>query len=113
MLKISLLQALRHLRKQKFFSSLNILGLSLGLASSIWLMLFLQNELTFDHHFSNHERIFRVGHTFKAPGVQFNTAYSPSELSPMLQERFPEIESFTRFLGVQMPEIKLNDQVFT
>lgn len=113
MLKLSLLQAFRHLRKQKFFSSLNIIGLSLGIASSIWLILFLQNELTFDQHFSDHERIFRVGHTFKAPGVEFNTAYSPSELSPMLKDRFPEIESFARFLSTQVPEIKHNDQVFT
>lgn len=113
MLKLSLTQALRHLRKQKFFSSLNILGLSLGIASSIWLILFLQNELTYDQHFPDHERIFRVGHTFKAPGVQFNTAYSPSELSPMLKDRFPEIESFARFLNVQIPDIKRKDQVLT
>jgi len=113
MVKLSFLQALRHLRKQKFFSSLNILGLTLGISSSLWLMLFLQNELTFDQHFDAHERIYRVGHTFKAPGVQFNTAYSPSELSPMLAERFPEIESFARFLSAPTPEIAFSEEVYT
>ena len=113
MVKTSLLQALRQIRKQKFFSALNILGLTLGISSSIWLMLFLQNELTFDQHFNDHERIYRVGHTFRAPGVQFNTAYSPSELSPMLEERFPEIESFARFLNTPNPELTLNQQVYT
>jgi len=110
--KISLIQAIRHLRKHKFFSGLNILGLTLGISSSIWLVLFLQNELTFDQHFEHHQRIYRVGHTFKAPGVQFNTAYSPSELSPMLKEQFPEIETFARFLSADVPEIALNEQVF-
>lgn len=113
MLKISLLHALRHLRKQKFFSALNILGLTLGISSSLWLILFLQNELTFDQHFEDFDRIYRSGHTFKAPGVQFNTAYSPSEFSPMLAERFPEVESYARFLNSENPEIIRKEEVYT
>jgi len=112
MVKISLIQAFRHLYKQKFFSILNILGLTLGLSATLWLVLFLQNELTYDKYHPNHERVYRVSHNFKAPGVEFNMAMSANELSPMLKERFPEIESYARFRGLVIPEIEIGDQLF-
>ncbi|OEK07017.1 ABC transporter permease [Roseivirga misakiensis] len=103
--------AFRVLWKNRFFSLLNIVGLTFGLSASIWLVLFLQNELTFDLHHPNHERVYRVSHVFSAPGVEFNTAYSASELSPMLKEEFPEIEAFARFLPLQVSEIFYNNQL--
>ncbi len=112
MVKISLIQALRHLYKQKFFSALNILGLTLGLSAALWLVLFLQNELTFDQHHPNYQRTYRAVHQYIAPGVEFKSAYSPSELSPMLKEQFPEVETYARFLWPDVPEIILGDQVF-
>ncbi|MFY0591607.1 ABC transporter permease [Roseivirga sp.] len=102
---------LRVLWKNKFFSLLNIIGLTFGLSASIWLVMFLQNELTFDQHHPNHERVYRVSHIFSAPGVEFNTAYSASELSPMMQEEFPEIEAFARFQPLQVSEIMYNNQL--
>lgn len=112
MVKISLIQAFRHLYKQKFFSALNILGLTLGLSAAIWLVLFLQNELTFDQHHPNYKRVYRTVHNFKAPGVEFKSAFAASEMSPMLKERFPEVESFARFLFLDVPEIGIGNQVF-
>lgn len=104
--------ALRILWKNRLFSLLNIVGLTFGLAATIWLVLFLQNELTFDQHFNNHERIYRVSHVLSAPGVEFNTAYSASELLPMMKEELPGIESFSRFGFVGQAEISYNNQVF-
>ena len=102
---------LRVLWKNRFFSLLNIIGLTFGLSASIWLVLFLQNELTFDQHHANHERVYRVSHILSAPGVEFNTAFSASELSPMLKEDFPELEAFARFQGLQVSEILHNNQL--
>ena len=81
--------ALRILWKNRLFSLLNVVGLTFGLAATIWLVMFLQNELTFDQHFNNHERIYRVSHVLSAPGVEFNTAYSASELMPKMKEELP------------------------
>ncbi|RKQ50815.1 putative ABC transport system permease protein [Roseivirga pacifica] len=113
MLKISLTHAFRHLFKHRFFSSLNIFGLALGLSATLWLVLFLKNELTFDQHHPNHDRAYRISHIMSAPGVEFNTAYSASELPPMLMEEFPEIESFARFVNVGETEITRDNEKFT
>ena len=61
MLSTNLKFALRVFLKDKFFSVLNILGLALGIAVSIILLLILQNDLTYDQYHVNHERIYRLG----------------------------------------------------
>lgn len=104
--------AFRILWKNRLFSLLNIIGLTFGLAATIWLVMFLQNELTFDQHFNNHERIYRVSHVLSAPGAEFNTAYSASELLPMMKEEIPGIESYSRFGFVGQSEIVYNNEVF-
>ncbi len=100
-----LLYSIRILWKNKLFSSINVIGLTFGLTAAIWLMLFLKNELTYDQHFQDHERIFRVSHILKAPGVEFNTAYSVSELPEKMQDEIPGIESFVRFGFINEPNI--------
>lgn len=112
MLPVSLKLVLRSMWKNRLFSALNIFGLMLGLASTTWLVLFLKNELTFDQYHPNREHVYRVSHLYEAPGARFNTAYSPSELSPMLTDEYPEIRSYARFLGVRSPEIVFNNQVY-
>lgn len=103
---------LRILWKNRLFTLLNVFGLTFGLAASIWLALYLKNELTFDQHHVLHERIYRLSHRFKAPGVEFNTAASASELPGMLQEEYPEILNYARFLRTELPEINYDNQVF-
>lgn len=103
--------AFRVLWKNRFFSFLNIIGLTFGLSASIWLVLFLKNELTFDQHHVNHERVYRISHVFTAPGVEFNSAFSASELSPLLKEEFPELEAFARFQSLEISEIQYNNQL--
>lgn len=103
---------LRVLWKNRLFTFLNVFGLTFGLAASIWLALYLKNELTYDQHHQNHERIYRLSHKFSAPGVEFNTASSASELPPMLQEEFPEVLNYARFVGAQLREISYDNTLF-
>lgn len=102
----------RVLWKNKLFSGLNIFGLTFGLTAALWLLLFLQNELSYDKHIEGHENIYRVSHILSAPGVEFNTAFSPTELSPLLKERFPEVLDYARFSSIQNPEISYKQEVF-
>ncbi len=81
--------------KDKFFSILNILGLGLGIAVSILLILILQHDLTYDKHYPNHERIFRLGGHTKATGVDFLLAQSARELAPILKAELPEVNAVT------------------
>lgn len=112
-MRLSLLTfTLRVLWKNRLFTLLNVFGLTFGLAASIWLALYLKNELTYDQHHVQHERIYRLSHKFSAPGVEFNTAASASELPPMLQEEFPQVLKYARFVGAQLREISHDNIIF-
>lgn len=81
--------------KDKFFSLLNILGLALGIAVSIILLLILQNDLSYDKHFANHERIYRLGGHLKATGIDIRGARSARELGGIIKDEFPEVVAVT------------------
>ncbi|HNG44063.1 MAG TPA: ABC transporter permease, partial [Cyclobacteriaceae bacterium] len=82
--------------RDKFFSILNILGLALGIAVSIILLLILQHDLTYDKHFANHQNIYRLGGHLQATGIDEEVARSARELGAILKEEFPEVQAFTR-----------------
>jgi putative ABC transport system permease protein len=96
MFRINLKFFTRVFLKDKFFSSLNIFGLALGIAVSILLMLILQNDLNYDKYHENHERIYRIGGHLQATGIDFRGARSARELAPILKEELPEVENFVR-----------------
>jgi putative ABC transport system permease protein len=82
--------------KDKFFSTLNILGLALGIAVSIVLLLILQNDLTYDQHYTDHKRIYRLGGHLEATGVDFRSSRSARELAQILKAELPEVEEAVR-----------------
>ena len=82
--------------KDKFFSILNILGLALGIAVGILLLLILQHDLTFDRHYANSDRIYRLGGHLQATGADFRVARSARELGYILKSEFPEVQEVTR-----------------
>jgi len=88
--------ALRIFLKDKFFSVLNVLGLALGVAVSIILMLILKNDLSYDKHYANHERIYRLGAHLVIPDVDAYIGVTARELAPVLRQNYPEIEELTR-----------------
>lgn len=96
MLLTNLKFAVRVFLKDKFFSILNILGLALGIGVSIVLLLILQNDLTYDKHNLNYQRIYRLGGHLSATGVDFRSARSARELGHILKEEFPEVHEVVR-----------------
>jgi len=97
MFKNYLKVALRNLRKNKFYSGINIFGLALALACCILFFLFAYNELTYDSFHLNADRIWRVikiGPDFT--GGQTKQSITPGPLGPTLLETFPEIEHVVR-----------------
>ena len=96
MLRTHLKFATRVFLKDKFFSSLNILGLALGIAVSIILLLILQNDLTYDQYHVNHPRIYRLGGHLQATGVDARSSRSARELGNILKAEFPEVQNVVR-----------------
>ncbi|GAB5524816.1 MAG: ABC transporter permease [Roseivirga sp.] len=96
MLKNYLKVALRNIRKNKLYASLNILGLGVGLASFFVIYLFLQNERSYDTFHPKADRIYRVLEE-QMDGEQLQIAAGlNAALAPAAAESVPEIEAFSR-----------------
>lgn len=96
MLKNYLKIAWRNLRKHKFYSFLNIFGLSLGLASCLLITLYVVDELSFDRSFEHADRIFRVNSDIRFGGADMALAVAPDPLAFTLKKDYPQVEQVVR-----------------
>ncbi len=87
----------RILIKDRFYSILNVLGLSIGLSVATMIMLYVQDDLSFDKHHENWDQIYRVESQFRLRGKEDQYALTPIVLAEMLKETYPEILHITRF----------------
>ncbi len=95
--------AWRHVKKHPAYSIQNIFGLSVALAVAILTIVYVKNEFSFDKHYQNSERIFRLNTDFKIGDQEVHTAQSSDVLGPILAERFTEVESYVRFFALNAP----------
>ena len=79
MLKNLLKTALRHITKHIGYSLLNILGLTLGITSALFLIIYVADEISYDRYNTNADRIYRVSSKITEPDDQFtwNVAQIP------------------------------------
>lgn len=97
MLKNYLKIAWRTLQKNKLYTGLNIFGLSLGLSSFLIILLFVQDELSYDRFLPDSDQIFRVSANWgNAETASYATA--PPALGVRVSEDIPEVEAMTRIL---------------
>ncbi|WP_339815346.1 ABC transporter permease [uncultured Imperialibacter sp.] len=89
--------AFRSLRRSKFFSLINILGLAIGICSFLLIIFFVQDELSFDKHLPHAERMYRMDMTGRFGGNEFNIAVISAAQGPQMKEDFPEVEDYVRF----------------
>ncbi|MFQ5632673.1 MAG: ABC transporter permease, partial [bacterium] len=97
MLKNYLKIALRNLRKYKGYSFINIAGLAIGMTCSMLILIWVQEELSYDRFNKNADDIYRVvENQYYAGGEIFPVAVTPSALAPALKAQYPEILNSTR-----------------
>lgn len=89
---------LRNLWRRKGYTAINVLGLSLGLACCIVIGLFIQDELSYDRHHENADRIYRVSQEVMRPGQQELWAWTGGGMTPDLIADFPQIAAVGRYL---------------
>jgi putative ABC transport system permease protein len=92
MLRNYLKTALRNLWRNKGFSAINILGLTIGIASSLLILLWVRNELSYDRFHAHADRIYRI--TVDASG--FKAAVNPAGMPAGLQAAMPEVRGVLR-----------------
>lgn len=96
MLRNYLSVALRNLIKHKFYSLINILGLSIGLTCFLMITLFVTDELSFDKFHEDSGRIYRMDFSGVINGSEFVTALASAPAGPTMVVEFPEVEDATR-----------------
>jgi len=89
--------AVRKARRQKGYSIINIAGLAVGMTCCLLLVLWIQDELSYDHFHTNASRIYRVEHAWLQESKDFRSASTSAPLAPALMTEFPEIEKTVRF----------------
>ena len=88
--------ALRNLRKNSTFTAINLLGLAFGLSAAMAVILYIQDEVSYEQMHENAGRIVRI-HSEAVFGEQeYKLATAPNILGPFLKERLPELEGVTR-----------------
>lgn len=94
--------ALRSLLKNKVYSLINILGLAIGLATSLLILIYVFNEWSYDKFHTNSDQIFRVVQTLESEDKKEEQASTPFLLGPNIKSEFPDlIENTVRFYNLQ------------
>ncbi len=112
MLKNYLTIALRNLRKHKGYSFLNLAGLAMGMTCCLLIMLYVQDELSYDRFHPNAERIYRVVLDAGIGGQFMQSAFTAAPMAATLLREAPEIEAAMRFWRAGRVLIGYEDQRF-
>ena len=113
MLKNYITTAFRIMSRQKAYAAINILGLSLGIAASLLIIIYVVDEMSYDRFHANGENIYRVSMHGKLQGNEFDVALSPAPMALGLKEEVPEVADALRFgLWRTMP-MQYEDKSFT
>ena len=88
--------ALRNIARHKFFSIINIAGLTMGIAACLFVVMYIYDELNYDHIHEKGERMYRVGLHGKLAGQEIFTTTTCNPMSRALVEEIPEVEEAIR-----------------
>ncbi|MCK5766430.1 MAG: ABC transporter permease [Bacteroidales bacterium] len=112
--------ATRYLIKRKTYSLINVIGLAIGIASFILIMLYVMDELGYDRYHERADDIYRIAQIYDFEGVGENSASLPFPLAFTLKNDFPGlVENICRIYNFQAPrslieygEMKFNERRF-
>ncbi|MEJ7646851.1 MAG: ABC transporter permease [Chryseolinea sp.] len=104
--------AIRNILKHKFFSAINILGMTIGVSACFLIILYVSDELGYDRFHANADRIYQVGLHGKIAGQDIRTANTCPPLAEAMVADIPEVEAATRVVpAFGKPAIKYQDKV--
>jgi putative ABC transport system permease protein len=102
--------AFRSLLKNKGFTTLNVLGLTLGVATCLLIVFYVLDELSYDRYNVKGDRIYRINNLVKFGGNENVYAASPAPTALALKNDFPEIEQVVRFQNAGRIRVKKGSQ---
>lgn len=102
----------RNLIKNRNYNFLNVLGLTLGLTTVMFIALYVRDETSYDKFIPDSERIYRIGLERKYPGRSRHYAIIPQSYAGVIKDEFPSVESYTRIFGPFNQVFKWGDKSF-
>ena len=104
--------AWRNLVRNRAFSAINIVGLALGLATCLLIMLFVLDELSYDRFNEKADRIVRVIFRGTSAGGKMNEAHVMPPTAQTLKADYPEVEEATRIRQGGVPVVTVDNKTF-
>jgi putative ABC transport system permease protein len=101
MLKSYLTIALRHLRRHKVYSFINISGLSIGMACCVLILLWMNDEIRYDRFHEQRENLYRVVNDLNYGPISQLTEGTAYPLGPAMKAEVPEVKEFVRILSTR------------
>jgi len=105
--------ALRFMMRQKGFSVINLSGLTIGVTCSLLIVLFIQDELSYENFHRDRDRTYRLGFRGKLEGKELNSAQTGTPVSKALQKDIPQIESTLRIASWATFPVRYEDKAYT
>ena len=102
----------RVLNRQKGYILINTIGLSIGIACSLIIALFILHEKSFDQFHEKKDRIYRLVVTGIIGDRELNYAVTSAPVGPTMLSEFPEVEDFTRINTLDAPRIQYQDKIY-
>ena len=112
MLKNLLKISFRTIAKDKTYSILNITGLTIGITCSLFLLMYILHEVSYDRYHENARNIYRVVSNIKEPDNAFTWAVAQIPLADELQDNYPEVKNAVRFFGTGRTLYRNDDKQF-
>ncbi len=103
----------RNILKHKFYSSINIVGLTIGITASLFISLYLLDELNYDQFHTKIDQMYRVGLHGKLGGQDLMVTSTCPPLAHTMVDEIPEVEDATRIMTRNDLVIKYEDMMFT
>ncbi len=112
MFKSFFIVAFRNILRQKAYAVINILGLAIGLACSILIVLFVSHELSYDKFHEKGDRIYRLYLDGKIGEQELKGAWTAVPIAPAFMEEFPELEAACRMERWSEIIVRYEDKIF-
>jgi len=87
---------IRGIYRDKAYALINVLGLAVGMASCLLILLFIRDEQGFDRFLDGAQRVYQVNVDGNFGGQEFRTSTSPPPVGRIMASEFPEVEAYTR-----------------
>lgn len=105
--------AWRNLLRGRSFSVINIAGLAIGMAGAVLILLWLQNEISFDKFHANKNNLYQVYGLATVDGRSNTISMTSQPLAPALKQDFPEVLASTRMSNVSRMLLTAEEKSFT